>query len=49
MMRGKSQRGESGEGLLRTEGVLADDPHWDAIMGRIHQERKNDARQDCVE
>lgn len=38
-----------GEGLLRTEGALADDPHWDAIMEEIHQERKNDTRQETVE
>jgi hypothetical protein len=24
-----------GEGLLRTEGALADDPYWDAIMEAI--------------
>jgi hypothetical protein len=31
-----------GYGLLRTEGALADDPYWDAIMEEIHRERKND-------
>ncbi len=31
----------SGEGFLRTEGALTDDPHWDAIMAEIYQERKN--------
>ena len=30
---------KTGEGLLRTEGALADDPHWDAIMEEIYQER----------
>jgi hypothetical protein len=33
-----------GEGLLRTEGALADDPHWDAIMEEIYQERKLERR-----
>ena len=30
----------SGEGLLRTEGALADDPQWDAIMEEVYQSRK---------
>ena len=38
-----------GEGFLRTEGALADDPHWDAIMAEIHQERKNDTRKELPE
>lgn len=29
----------SGEGLLRTEGALADDPQWDAIMHEISASR----------
>lgn len=29
-----------GAGLLRTEGALADDMEWDAIMEEIHQARK---------
>lgn len=29
-----------GEGLKRCAGALQDDPHWDAIMEEIHQERK---------
>jgi hypothetical protein len=33
-----------GEGLLRTEGALADDPEWDAIMEEIHQIRKLERR-----
>ena len=33
-----------GEGFLRTEGALADDPHWDAIMEEIHQSRKQERR-----
>ena len=36
----------SGEGLLLTEGALADDPYWDAIMEEVHQERKNDSRRE---
>jgi F0F1-type ATP synthase beta subunit len=38
-----------GEGLLRTEGALADDPYWDAIMDRIYRERKSDTRKDVSE
>lgn len=38
-----------GEGLLRTEGALADDPHWDAIMDEIYRERKNDTRREILE
>lgn len=38
-----------GEGLLRTEGALADDPHWDAIMEEIYRERKNDTRREILE
>jgi hypothetical protein len=30
----------AGEGFLRTEGALKDDPHWDAIMEEIQQSRK---------
>ena len=33
-----------GEGFLRTEGALADDTEWDAIMEEIHQARKRDPR-----
>ena len=40
---------QPGEGLLHTEGVLADDPYWDAIMEKIYQERKNDSRKDIPE
>jgi hypothetical protein len=28
-----------GEGILRTAGALADEPHWDAIMEEIHPAR----------
>ena len=38
-----------GEGLLRTEGALADDPHWDAIMAEVHRARKLERRQNVVE
>jgi hypothetical protein len=37
---------QPGEGFLRTEGALADDPHWDAIMEQIYRERKNDSRKE---
>lgn len=37
---------QSGQGFLRTEGALADDPHWDAIMEGIYRERKRDRRRD---
>ncbi len=33
-----------GEGFLRTEGALADDPYWDAIMDEIHRSRKLERR-----
>jgi hypothetical protein len=33
-----------GEGVLRTGGALADDPHWDAIMKEIHQAPKVERR-----
>ena len=32
------------EGFLRTEGALADDTEWDAIMEEIHQARKLERR-----
>ncbi len=34
----------AGEGFLRTEGALADDTEWDAIMAEIHQARKRERR-----
>ena len=40
---------QPGEGLLRTEGALADDPYWDPIMEQIYQERKNDTRKEIPE
>ncbi len=33
-----------GEGILRTAGALADDPHWDGIMDEIHQARRLERR-----
>lgn len=36
---GDAQR-EPGEGFLRSEGALADDAEWDAIMEEIHLGRK---------
>jgi hypothetical protein len=31
---------QPGEGFLRTEGALADDPYWDGIMEEIYRERR---------
>jgi hypothetical protein len=39
-----SQTRRPGEGFMRTEGALADDPHWDAIMAEIHRSRKLERR-----
>jgi len=39
----KSPR-KPGEGFLRTEGALADDTEWDAIMAEIQQARKLERR-----
>jgi hypothetical protein len=33
-----------GDGFLRTEGSLADDTEWDAIMDEIYQSRKFERR-----
>jgi hypothetical protein len=38
-----------GDGFLRTEGALADDPYWDPIMDEIYRERKKDARREIPE
>jgi hypothetical protein len=35
---------KSGDGIRRSAGALADDPHWDAIMDEIHQARKQERR-----
>jgi len=36
--------GTSGDGIRRSAGALADDPHWHAIMEEIHQARKQERR-----
>jgi len=36
--------GKTGDGFLRTEGALADDPEWDSIMEEIYQARKLERR-----
>jgi hypothetical protein len=41
--------GQPGAGLLRTEGALADDPHWDAIMEQIYRERRTETRRELTE
>jgi hypothetical protein len=33
-----------GEGILRTAGALADDPHWDGIMEEVHRARRRGRR-----
>jgi hypothetical protein len=33
-----------GDGILRTAGALANDPHWDAIMEDIHRSRRLERR-----
>jgi hypothetical protein len=35
---------KTGEGFLRTEGALADDEEWDAIMDEIYKARKLERR-----
>lgn len=40
---------QPGDGFLRTEGALANDPHWDAIMEEVYRERKNDTRREILE
>jgi hypothetical protein len=35
---------QPGEGFLRTEGALADDTEWDAIMEEVYQARKQERR-----
>jgi hypothetical protein len=35
---------QPGEGFLRTEGALADDTEWDAIMEEIYRARKGERR-----
>jgi hypothetical protein len=41
--------GTPGGGLLRTEGALANDEEWDAIMAEIHRERKIERRPPVVD
>ena len=41
-----SKATRTGEGLLITEGALADDPYWDDIMEEVHQERNSDSRRE---
>ncbi len=38
-----------GDGLRRSAGALANDPHWDAIMAEIHEDRKRDTRREVPE
>jgi hypothetical protein len=38
-----------GDGFLRTEGALADDTEWDAIMKEIYEERKRDTRKEILD
>lgn len=33
-----------GEGILRSAGAMADDPHFDGIMEEIHRARKQERR-----
>jgi len=40
---------QSGEGFLRTEGALTDDPYWDPIIEEIYQDRKKDTRREIDE
>ena len=35
---------QPGEGFLRTEGALAEDSEWDAIMEEIQQSRRQERR-----
>ncbi len=35
---------EWGQGILRSAGVLADDPYWDSIMEKIQRSRKQSRR-----
>ena len=35
---------EWGQGILRSAGVLADDPYWDSIMEEIQRSRKQSRR-----
>jgi hypothetical protein len=37
------------DGLRRSAGALASDPHWDAIMSEIYESRKRDSRREVPE
>ncbi len=34
----------TGEGIVRSDGILVDDAEWDQIMEEIHQQRKLERR-----
>ena len=38
-----------GDGIRRTAGALADDPHWDEIMEEVYRGRHVERRPDRVE
>lgn len=40
IIRPSTAKRQPGEGFLRTEGALADDLEWDAIMDEIQQTRR---------
>ena len=40
---------QRGDGILRTAGALADDPHWDEIMEEVYQSRHLERRPDRME
>lgn len=40
IIRTACEKRQPGEGLLRTEGALADDAEWEAIMHEIQQSRR---------
>ncbi len=40
----RSSSEQSGAGLLRTAGALADDPQWDTVMKEIHRQRQLERR-----
>jgi hypothetical protein len=39
---------KEGEGFLRTEGALADDSEWDAIMQEVYLSRKYESRRQTI-
>lgn len=40
---------QPGEGFLRTQGALADDPEWDGIMEEVYRARKQERRPQAPE